>query len=360
MTSLGALAGVQVVDLSQLLPGPMATHMLQEYGAQVTRVQAPGHANPTQALNPLPSTQTGAVFNATQRNKALWPLNLKDPHDRGLLIERLARTDVLVEGFRPGVMQRLGLEPHALCNQFPRLIVCSITGYGQHGDWAMHPGHDLNYQAISGLLHDPSTDQMHMPPRLWADLVGGAMSASLAISMALIERARTGKGRWIDLSITDAVRSMNALQAAQHWGGGMLHQQASRYSGEHPGYRLYGTSDQRQIACAALEHKFWIELCEALQRPDLAMADQPEQWATAHHALEAIFSAQPQAFWTALALEKKLCITPALRIEEALSPGWIGETQAVAVRSLAGEAKVLRAIPDSAQQPHSDPEGLLQ
>ena len=233
------LDGCLVLDFSTLLPGPLATLLLAEAGAEVVRIERPG-------ADDMPSL---AELN---RGKKRLVVDLKRPDDRQQLQPLLARADVLVEQFRPGVMARLGLGYDAVLRINPKIIYCSITGYGQHGPRSGAAGHDLNYIAETGLLSQsmgtPSSPVI--PPALLADIAGGLYPAVINILLALRDRDRTGGGRHLDVSMTDNLFPL-------------MHGR-SVVTGGSPRYRLYPTKDGRMLAVGALEQKFWDAFCDVV------------------------------------------------------------------------------------------------
>lgn len=344
----GALRGLRVLDLTRLLPGPYATQMLVHHGADVIKVEDTGEGDYARGLGPLKCSGFGAAFTASNRGKRSVAIDLKAPRGVAALKALVADADVLVESFRPGVMDRLGVGHAVLRAHNPRLIYCAITGFGQATRRAHLAGHDLNYQGLSGLLSRPAQPPV-MPTTLIADLVGGSMSAMIAIQSALLERARTGEGRFIDLSITHSALMLQPLLATLH----LAHEDAApmrrRFSGEHPAYRLYETSDGRHLALAALEAKFWDRLCVKLDCADLCGAAHGMDEATARSIssrLEAIFRRRSRAEWALCGQEWDVCLTPVLDVGEAIDES---ENDGLPLfgtfAGLSGEIKVLSGSP---------------
>ncbi|MEJ2560117.1 MAG: CaiB/BaiF CoA-transferase family protein, partial [Anaerolineae bacterium] len=267
----GALDGLRVLDLAHLLPGEFAAMWLGDLGADIIKVEAPQVASDRQLAIPRdPATPYRAALN---RNKRSLTLNLKDPPGLELLKQLVVTADVLLEGFRPGVMDRLGAGYNMLQAVNPKLIYCSISGFGQDGPYRLRPGHDSNYLALAGLLglNRGNDEQPHLLPIQLADVGGGAIPAVIAILAALIARDRTGQGQYIDVSMLDGALawtyfllplSRKLALAEVGIGTGML-------TGEALCYNVYETKDGRYLSVAALEPKFWRRLCDAIQRPDL-------------------------------------------------------------------------------------------
>lgn len=314
-----ALAGVRVLDLTRLLPGPFATQMLLHHGAEVIKVEDTGAGDYARDLKPLPGSGFGAAFTASNRGKRSVAIDLKQPSGVDAFLALVRESDVLVESFRPGVMDKLGVGWNVLNAEAPALIYCAITGYGQHTERAHLAGHDLNYQGQAGLLYRDGSDPA-MPTALVGDLVGGSLCAVIEIQAALLERQKTGRGRFIDLSIMHSALLLNALNAAQHLGGGNAAAARARYNGTSPGYRIYQTADARHITMAALEPKFWDRFCELAGCPDLAshqLGNESSDDAVISR-LDAIFRSHTLQEWMRLSLEWDVCIGPVLSPEEAI------------------------------------------
>ena len=308
------LAGVRVLDLTRLLPGPMGTLHLADLGADVIKIEDTGAGD-------YASAPVRALVN---RNKRGLRIDLKKPAGVATLL-RLARdADVLVEGFRPGVMQRLGVGYEAVAAMNPRIVYCSITGYGQTGPLSDLPGHDLNYEAMAGVA-----DQMGNAagPALTnlpiADLLGGTMTAVMGILAALFDAARTGRGRHVDIAMADGVLAHGVLPlAGLHQHGRVPMVGESPLTGSLACYGFYRTADDRQLAVGALESKFWQALCDRLERPDLAPLHRSGDAATEEKLrgeLARIFAARPLAHWAGLFQDGKACVTPVLRLDETLA-----------------------------------------
>jgi crotonobetainyl-CoA:carnitine CoA-transferase CaiB-like acyl-CoA transferase len=259
------LAGLLVLDFTTLLPGPLATLMLAEAGAEVIKIERPG-GDEMRGFPPLREGRSVA-FDLLNRGKNSLTLNLKSAEDRAQLEPLLEKADVLVEQFRPGVMERLGLGYEAVRALHPRIVYCSISGYGQSGPRAAHAGHDLNYIGQAGLLSLQAglATQPIIPPALIADIAGGSFPAVMNILLALRQRDRTGEGCHLDIAMTDAMFTFawHALAygsvAGRSPGSGEL-----MLTGASPRYQLYPTRDGRLVACAALEDHFWRSFAGAI------------------------------------------------------------------------------------------------
>lgn len=267
----GPLDGVRVLDFSTLLPGPMATLMLAEAGAEVIKVERPPHGD---AMRDRP-----VEFAMLNAGKSSLFINLKDACDRQRLEPLIRQADVIVEQFRPGVMDRLGLGAEALQAINPRLIYCSITGYGSTGPLALKAGHDLTYAAERGLLMQATAADGSpvMPPALIADIGGGSYPAVINILLALLQRERTGHGARIEVAMADNLQPFLYPAFVSAFGEGRWRlPNDSIETGASPRYALYQAADGRWIAAAPVEDKFWRAFCTALDLPQLADARDDE------------------------------------------------------------------------------------
>lgn len=300
-----ALEGVRVVDLSRLLPGPACTWYLYGLGAEVIKVEDPDGGDYLRHVPPYGPDGMGAWFVALNAGKRSVALDLRRAEHRAGLRALLREADVLLEGFRPGVLARLGLDPDELTRTFPRLIVASLSGYGQSGPLAHEPGHDLDYCALAGLLslaarHGGVPD---VPGVQVADLAGGALTAALGITAALVERGRTGRGQWLDLSMTEGALALALPALAATWAGEPPKPGAEALSGGVPVYGMYRCADGGVLAIAALEPKFW----RALQA---AVGEVPIE----RGALEALFLTRPRDAWVEIL--RGACAAPVLELSE--------------------------------------------
>ena len=254
----GPLAGIRVLDFTTLLPGPMATLMLAEAGAEVIKIERPGGED-MRRFQPAWG-QESVMFAMLNRGKKSVAADLKDARVRDRVIALAKTADVVVEQFRPGVMDRLGLGYQALRAVNPRLIYCAITGYGQSGPRSMRAGHDLNYIGDAGLLALSSgpPGQRTVPPALIADIAGGSYPAVMNILLALRQREATGEGTFIDVSMAESVLPFLYWAIGAGLANGAWPKDSSeRLTGGSPRYHLYETRDGKVAAVAALEQKFW-------------------------------------------------------------------------------------------------------
>lgn len=314
------LDGVRVVDLTRLVPGPFCTLLLAELGADVIKVEDPVGGDYARYYPPM-TGEYGALFSALNRDKRSITLNLKTPEGVALLRRLLEGADVLLSSFRPGVMERLGLGAEALAASHPRLIVCEITGYGQTGPLRERAGHDMNYMALSGLLHQtarPDTGPV-LPGFQLADL-SGALYAALGITGALYARERTGRGRFLDISMTDCALSFHTFLHGMIRAGDPAAPGDSTLTGAHPCYGIYETADGRHLAVGALEPKFWAAFCATIGCPELA-ADgltTGAEAATVRAQVAARLRTRTLAQWTEAFATVDACCEPILTPQEAL------------------------------------------
>ena len=291
------LHGVRVIDLSRLLPGPLATLILSDLGAEVIRVENPAGDDYTRHLEPLYPDGMGAVFHTLNRGKKSVALDLKTVSGLDCFLQMLESADVLVESFRPGVLKKLNLAPKTLQKRFPRLIICSISGYGQSGPSAKKAGHDLNYLAKAGVL-GAAENPAPLPVPI-ADIAGGSWPAAMQIMAALYGREHSKKGCYIDISMTAWAASLMILHVAK----------TNPLSGEHPCYGVYQTKDGH-LTVAALEPHFWQTLIQTLGLPhlkDKAFASKAEA-CQIKAELQDIFWQKNTAAWQRIFSKLNACV----------------------------------------------------
>jgi alpha-methylacyl-CoA racemase len=312
------LDGIRVLDLTRLLPGAHLTLLLADMGADVIKIEEPGTGDYMRWYPPLVDGQS-VLFNALNRNKRSLTLNLKAEAGREVFLHLVARTDVVVEGNRPGVMDRLGLGWEVLRSRNPRLVLCSLTGYGQTSPMAQRAGHDLNYLAIGGGLsmNGRRGEDPHPLPVQVADL-GGAQTAAIAILASLLAVARDGEGRLLDVSMTDAALSWLAVPMAQVAAEGRIPRGMHRLNGRYACYDVYRCRDGGYLSVAALEPKFWRALMEALGRPDLidAQYEEGEAQERLRAELARLFATRSRDEWAEMLTGRDLCCEPVLELEE--------------------------------------------
>ena len=250
------LSGKRILDLSRLLPGAYASQMLADFGADIIKIEEPGSGDYGRFMPPHGAGGMSLYFLATNRNKRSMTLNLKSSAGREIFLRLVSQADGILESFRPGVMERLGLGYQQLKDVHPGLIYCAISGYGQDGPYRLRAGHDLNYAGYAGLLHynRGANGEPAMPATQLGDLAGGSFMAVIGILAALVGRAQTGEGRMIDVSMTEGVMSLLPLTAAAYLNTGVAPQPGhSALDGGLPCYNIYDTQDGKYISLAALE-----------------------------------------------------------------------------------------------------------
>jgi crotonobetainyl-CoA:carnitine CoA-transferase CaiB-like acyl-CoA transferase len=313
------LDDILVLDFSTLLPGPMASLFLAEAGAEVVKLERPGRGEEMRSFAPRWGADS-AGFNLLNRGKKSIAIDLKDPAATQGLRPLLEKADVVLEQFRPGVMERLGFGYEDLCKINPDIIYCSITGYGQTGPKSLRAGHDLNYIAETGLLalSHGTPDAPVVPPALIADIAGGAYPAILNILLALRQRDRTGKGARLDISMADNLFpfmfwALGAGQLTGVWPGN----QEGTLAGGSCRYRLYRTADRGLVAAAPLEEKFWRAFVQAIGLEERLRDDGKDPGATLARIAE-IIGSKSAAHWRSVFEAADCCCSVVQTLAEAL------------------------------------------
>jgi alpha-methylacyl-CoA racemase len=308
------LTGIKILDLTRLLPGPMCTLHLADMGAEVLKVEDPFVGDYARSIPPMQG-KNSVFFHAVNRNKRSIAVDLTKKEGRQLFLKLAEKADVIVESFRPGVVNKLGIDYDTLKKINPQLIYCSITGYGQTGPYRDKAGHDINYCAYAGVL-DRKEQTPLIPNFQIADVVGGSLNAAMGILAALVQQKITGEGQYIDVSIMDGLvaHATTALAQVNHGERGFL-------TGALPCYSIYETSDKKFIALGALEFKFWERFCKAINRTDLLpfhmVADSEAQKAFTEVAT--IFKSNTRDYWTDKFKDADCCVSPVLSLKEALN-----------------------------------------
>jgi alpha-methylacyl-CoA racemase len=339
------LCSVVVLDFTTLLPGPLATLMLAEAGAEVIKIERPDG----EELRRFPPQIDGesAVYALLNRGKKSIVLDLKAADARTRLAPLIARCDVVVEQFRPGVMARLGLGYDDVKAMNPRAVYCSISGYGQDGPRCNEAGHDLNYIASTGLLAlaPGPADRPTVPPALVADIAGGAMPAVMNILLGLRRRDATGEGCYIDIGMADAMFTFAWHALASGFAGqGFPAPGASRLTGGSPRYQLYPTRDGRLVACAALEQKFWLAFCAAIGLAGPLTDDRMDAAATTE-AVAAIIASRTADEWGPVLAAADCCVTIVTDLEHAVADPHFAGRGLFAHRIITAAGTALPALP---------------
>jgi crotonobetainyl-CoA:carnitine CoA-transferase CaiB-like acyl-CoA transferase len=317
------LVNIRVLDLSSLLPGGLCSQILADLGADVLKIENPGAGDGFRKTPPLVQT-TGSYFHMINRNKRAMTLSLRDPEGRDIFLKMLPGADVLLDSFRPGTMERMGLAHDHLKQINPRLIHCSLTGFGQEGPYRLQAAHDINLLALSGIvdLLGEKGGRPVVPAVQFAGVGGGSLNAVIGILAALFGRERTGRGQYIDAALLDGLTPFLGLVMSTCLATGQLPKRGETLVGGGCAfYRIYETADGKYIALGCLEEKFWQEFCRAVNREDLI----PDQFADSPRQDEIIAEVQqimkqktlPE--WLALLSRYDTCVSPVNSLEEALN-----------------------------------------
>jgi crotonobetainyl-CoA:carnitine CoA-transferase CaiB-like acyl-CoA transferase len=315
------LHSLKVLDFSTLLPGPYATLLLADLGAEVLRIEAPDRVDLTKVMPPFDGAHSTA-FSYLTRGKRSLALDLKQPEAVDQVKTLVQEYDIVVEQFRPGVMDRLGIGYEALKAVNPRLIYCAITGYGQTGPYRDRAGHDINYLALSGVASHCGRADSGPPPMgiQIADVAGGSHHAVMGILAAVIHRQHTGEGQLVDISMTDAAFAMNAMAGAACLAGGQEQAPEAGMLNGGTFYDYYQTKDGRWLSVGSLEPQFSARLCDTLGLPELknlALSQNPAHQRQLKEALKTRFAEKTLAEWQVVFADVDACVEPVLTIAEA-------------------------------------------
>jgi alpha-methylacyl-CoA racemase len=314
-----ALAGIRILDLSRLLPGPFLTMVLADLGADVIKIEDPRLGDYMRQFPPAKGGVSGRYL-AVNRGKRSIVLDLKAAAGRDALLRMAATADVVVESFRPGVMDKLGVGYAQLAAANPGIIVCSISGFGQTGPYVDRAGHDLGYLALAGVLAmgGAAGGAPMMPGVQIADLAGGALWSATAILAALVGRHRTGKGAHLDISMTEGALALVSAELGNLDCGSRPTRGVETLNGGLACYGIYRTADDRYLAVGALEPKFWIALNQAVGRPPAVaeLIGGPDVQATTRAELAAIFATRTAAAWNAILAHHDCCVEVVTELDE--------------------------------------------
>ena len=317
---MGVLSDVKVLDLTRLLPGPYCTLLMADYGAEVIKIEEPGKGDYIRWRTPAIES-IGARHLTVNRNKKSVELNLKTAEGQQIFKQLAAEADVIIESFRPGVMQRLGLSYEDIVQVNERIVYCSLTGYGQTGPYQHLPGHDINYIGYSGILGliGEKDGKPIVPGVQIADIGGGSLMALAGICMALFHRDRTGKGQYIDVSMMDgAITWLYAAMSDYFASDTTPKRGTTRLDGQFAFYNVYETRDGKYITVGASELKFWKKMCELIGK---------EEWIPLHEGpttvqeqlkqdLAKLFKTHDQQYWVDLLAREDTCVGPVHDIDE--------------------------------------------
>jgi alpha-methylacyl-CoA racemase len=339
-----ALQGVSVLELSRVSPGTFCTMMLADMGADVLKIETPPAVSPGAGSGVSSSDAEQAAYSYTNRNKRSLGLNLKTTEGQRILHQLAESADVIVEGFRPGVMQRLHADYATLSQMNPRLIYCSLSGFGQDGPYRELPAHDLNYLAISGVLNliAPSAEASpSIPLNLIADYGGASMHGVVGILLALFARSHTGRGQHVDIAYLDSTISLLSatLLMEKYMTDGVVPQRGNGpYTGQYAFYTTYETRDGKRLSVGCSEPWLWGNLCKALGRPDLERyyrhAGHLERAPNAaerevREQFQAIFRQRTRQEWVEFLADKNVCIGPVNTPQEVFDDPHVQHRQMV-------------------------------
>ena len=357
------LAGLKVLDFTTLLPGPYATQLLADMGADILRIESPTRPDLVKQMPPFlgeGSAKISAAHATLNRNKQSMTIDLKHGDAKGIIHKLLAEYDIVIEQFRPGVMKRLGLDFQALQEIQPKLIYCSITGYGQTGPLKDRAGHDINYLALSGLASFSGREETGpvLSGTQIADIAGGSHHAAMAIMAAVIQRASTGEGQYLDISMSDAALALTTMFGSN----ALTSRKDPQYGKEMLNgglfYDYYQTSDNRYISIGSLEPNFALALLTILELSDWIDSLSDQSFETQKHLKTAIrdkVKTFPLAHWQAEFATVDACVEPVLTMNEAFShPHFIARGMITqAIDNNGNEiAQINTALPFKQQVPH--------
>jgi alpha-methylacyl-CoA racemase len=346
----GALSDIRVLDFSRLLPGGFCSLMLADFGAEVLKVEDTGMGDYVRWAPPyyegVEGSAKGSLFLGLNRGKRSLRLDLKEEEGREVLLRLVSDYDVVLESFRPGVLDRLGVGYERLRQENPGLVYCAITGYGQDGPNRDRSGHDMNYLGLNGVLG--LTGERGGPPvqssAQIADLGGGGLMAAFAIMAALRERERSGEGQFVDVSMTDGALAWLSMTASAYLASGEAPRRGDlMLSGAAICYRPYACKDGH-VTLGALEPKFWSAFCNGVGRADLLDKAFEKPGSDAHADLERIFAERTREQWRQFSSENDCCLEPVLDLDEVLDSELVAEREMVAELDQPGAEKPVRLL----------------
>jgi alpha-methylacyl-CoA racemase len=342
----GALQGVRVIELASIGPGPFAAMMLADHGAEVLRIERPGPEGHDEVRHD-PVTMRGRAGRRV--------LDLKSAEGREALLVEVERADILLEGFRPGVMERLGLGPAHCHARNPRLVYGRMTGWGQDGPLAPRAGHDINYISLAGVLHAigtgaPAGGRPIPPLNLVGDFGGGALYLAFGVLAALLRARSTGQGQVVDAAMVDGSLSLMAMIfgriAAGHWQDGA--RASNSLDGGRPWYDTYATADGRHMSVGANEPQFYRLFCEGLglTPAEAALRDDPPAWPALRERIAALFATRTRDEWTQRFAGTDACVSPVLTLAEAeVHPHNRARGNVLRLQGIAQPARAPRIVP---------------
>ena len=313
------LEGIRVLDLTRQAPGPYCTMLLGDLGADVVIVEEPPGAGRRMDMGMSGRTQ---AFWALNRNKRSVALNLKEPAAVEAFLKMSETADVVIEGFRPGVVKRLGVDYEAVSKRNPRIVYCSLSGFGQTGPYSNLVGHDINYISVGGALGTigwPDTPPA-IPLNVIADFAGGGLYAAFAILAAIVAREKTGRGQYVDMAMSDGVTSLLAMSVSQYFGGGLVPKPGADFlNGGIPCYNVFECSDGKWLSIGSLEPWFWKETCEQLGLEEyIPHQNNREKFPEMFETLRKRFKEKTRDEWFEQLRQHDICVGPVYSLDEAL------------------------------------------
>ncbi len=341
---MGLLRELKMLDLSRLLPGPYCSLLLADLGMEVLKVEDPELGDYSRKMG-LMGKRDSAFFLSLNRNKKSMTLNLKKKEGKEIFYNLIETYDIVLEGFRPGVMDRLGIGYHDLEKKNPCVILCSLSGYGQDGPYRERSGHDVNYIGLGGVLDiiGQKNGDPIVPGVQIADIGGGGMMAAIAILAAAVHRERTGKGQYLDISMFDGVISWLSMHAGKYFMDQELPKRGEmQLSGRYACYQVYRTKDGRHMSLGALEPKFWKNFCEAIGRGDLIYKQFIEGGDRLRivEEIQNLFKSKNQEEWIEFFKKVDACCEPILTFEEVFQHPQVVHRQMVTEYEHPVEGKV--------------------
>ena len=308
-----ALQGYRILDFSKLLPGPLATLWMAQQGAEVIKVESPSSPDPVRFYPPM-KDGVSVFYSTLNAGKNSLSIDYRSEEGKEVILKLVESVDVIVEQFRPGVMDAFGLGYETLKKRNPKIILVSITGYGQTGEMAATPGHDINYLSYSGML-DAQRDRNGNPiisAAQLADVAGGSMMALNATTSALLHRERTGEGQHVDVSMTHNVSVLQTMRIAEELNTGTSN---GYLSGRLASYNIYKCADGRHVALGALEPKFWQKFCNLVEHPEWGERLMEKELIS---EVSDLFAMQNLKYWTDKLENEDVCLSPVLTVQEAV------------------------------------------
>lgn len=315
-----ALTGIRVLDMSRLLPGPYCTMLLADFGAEVIKIEEPGKGDYSRSFPPF-LKDFGYWHLQLNRNKQSVVLDLKSEEGKNIFLELVKTADVVVESYRPGVLKKLGVDYEAAAKVNPKIIYCSLSGYGSKGPLAHKADHDLGYLSLAGVtaMSGEADGAPAIPGVLMADM-NAALSAGMSIMIALRHAALTGQGQEIDISLFNVAMNLMPGAASLFFGSGFVAERGNNWlTGAYANYNIYATADGRYVSVGCLEKKFWRNLCMGLGKEELIdMVDDESNHPYLKEQLAAAFKQKTMREWEEFFTDKDACVTPVLNFKEAV------------------------------------------